>query len=237
MVLEKAMRGSSTSGNLSTYSVILTKDQNKKKQLAKFHYNQSMVTEAPVILTFLADCNRFRRWLKVSKAKDGFNELNGFIVSAIDSIILAQSMALAFESMGMGICYMGTTIDSISDITKFFDLPDTVVPVTTLAVGYPDEAPSIKNRLGADSILHIESYKNYTDEDITEIHEEKDVTGWNRYKSSPGMDKLFKEHSIENMAQFYVSDLKYAPKDNEASALRIIETLKTQDFYKSFLDK
>ncbi|MGE5347766.1 MAG: nitroreductase family protein, partial [Actinomycetota bacterium] len=52
----------STTGNMQVYSIIVTRDAGMKKRLAPAHFNQPMVTEAPVLLTFCADFNRFSKW-------------------------------------------------------------------------------------------------------------------------------------------------------------------------------
>lgn len=49
-LLEQALR-TQTMGNLQLYSVIVTRDKEKKHQLAPAHFNQPMVTGAPVVLT------------------------------------------------------------------------------------------------------------------------------------------------------------------------------------------
>lgn len=57
-LLEVASRASNT-GNMQLYSVVVTRDAGMKKQLDEAHFHQPMVTEAPVVLTFCADANRF----------------------------------------------------------------------------------------------------------------------------------------------------------------------------------
>lgn len=51
-LLEKAFRAS-TMGNMQLYSVIVTRDKQMKERLAPAHFNQPMVTGAPVVLTFV----------------------------------------------------------------------------------------------------------------------------------------------------------------------------------------
>lgn len=60
-LLEVAFRVSNT-GNMQVYSVVVTRDAENKKKLAPAHFNQSTVTNAPVVLTFCADFNRFIKW-------------------------------------------------------------------------------------------------------------------------------------------------------------------------------
>jgi nitroreductase len=50
-LLETATRASNT-GNMQLYSVVITRDKASKERQAPFHFNQKMVTEAPVLLTF-----------------------------------------------------------------------------------------------------------------------------------------------------------------------------------------
>ena len=77
-LLEVAMKASNT-GNMQLYSVVVTRDAENKKRLAPAHFNQPMVTAAPVVLTFCADTNRFVKWADCRKAKAGFDNLQTFI--------------------------------------------------------------------------------------------------------------------------------------------------------------
>ena len=60
-LLEVATRASNT-GNMQLYSVVVTRDPANKEKLAPAHFNQPMITGAPVVLTFCADANRFVKW-------------------------------------------------------------------------------------------------------------------------------------------------------------------------------
>ena len=107
-LLEIACRASNT-GNMQTYSIIVTRDEENKKKLAPFHYNQPMVTGAPVVLTFCADYNRFSQWCVKSNAVPGYENFQSFIAAMLDATIVAQSFCDAAEAKGLGICYLGTT--------------------------------------------------------------------------------------------------------------------------------
>ena len=78
-LLEVASRASNT-GNMQLYSVVVTRDPERKAQLAPAHFNQPMVTKAPVVLTFCADVNRFVHWAEQRKAKAGFDNLQMFML-------------------------------------------------------------------------------------------------------------------------------------------------------------
>lgn len=51
-----------TMGNLQLYSVVITRSKEGKETLAPAHFNQPMVTQAPVVLTICADFRRTTRW-------------------------------------------------------------------------------------------------------------------------------------------------------------------------------
>ena len=93
-LLSAGIRASS-SGNMQTYSIIVTRDRELRERLYESHMEQSMVLDAPVLLTFCADFHRMRRWLEISNAPDNFDNFLGFMVGAIDAILVSQNMAMA----------------------------------------------------------------------------------------------------------------------------------------------
>src|SRR5512133_2626412 len=99
----------STTGNMQVYSIVITRTDEIKKELAPLHFNQKMITEAPVVLTFCADFNRFNRWCLLRNAEPGYDNFLSFFTAAIDALLVAQTVAVAAEAKGLGICYLGTT--------------------------------------------------------------------------------------------------------------------------------
>lgn len=211
-VLSEAIAGSSSSGNLNTFSMVLTRDAARRARMYELHHQQDMVLQAPLVITFNADTQRTRHWLRMHGARDNFNNFHGFMVAAFDAIILSQTVALAFESRGLGICYMGTTLNEAPAIADFLELPETVFPVTSLVVGYPDEAPAARDRLPLRAYVHDEVYQQHSDAEITALYREREVRGWKRYLDmGPDMAARFEAHGIKSLAQFYTSELKYSP--------------------------
>ena len=226
-----AIQGSSSSGNLNTFALVLTEDPARKAKLCALHYEQPMIRQAPLLITFCADVHRTRRWLALREARDNFNNLQGFLVAAFDAIILAQSVALACEAHGLGICYLGTTIDAATEIARTLELPETCVPVTSLVVGYPDEAPARRDRLPLAAYLHRERYQPPADADLLDLYAEREIKGWQRYQAlGPDMAAKMAEHGITSLAQFYTSDLKYAPARCEATSEQFSQLLVDQGY-------
>ena len=189
-MIQNAIDGTSSSGNLNSVSIILSRDQERKQALYQLHFEQEMVLEAPLVITFCADWWKTREWLKLRDATDNFNNFLGYHVAAYDAMILAQSVCLGFQDHGLGICYMGTTLFSLRGISELLELPQTCVPATTIVVGYPDEAPAKRDRLPYEAFVHEETYKMPKNEDIARIYEEREVKGWERYMSMPRLKEL-----------------------------------------------
>jgi len=211
-VCRQAIAGTSSSGNLNMVSIVLTEDLKRKEELYKLHFEQPMILQAPLLVTFCADTQRTRRWLKLRGARDNFNNFKSFMVGAVDTAITAQSAALGFQARGLGICYMGTTLMSCTEIAEFLELPETCFPITTLVVGYPDEAPAARDRLPLDSFIHRERYQPPSDEALLKRYADREVKGWQRYRTlAPELIEEMEKQGITSLAQFYTSDLKYAP--------------------------
>ena len=219
-ILEAGFRASTT-GNMQVYSVIVTKDEEKRKELCKLHFNQKMVEQAPVLLTFCADFNRFNKWCRQRKAEPGYDNFLSFFTAAIDALLVSQNVAVAAEDFGLGICYLGTTTYQADKLIDFFDLPEGVVPVTTVVVGYPAENPDQVDRLPAKGVVHHEKYVDFTPQDIDEIYAEKE--------SLPETKKLLEENQLETLAQIFTQN-RYKKADNVHFSKVLLKVLEQQGF-------
>ena len=225
-----AVAGSSSSGNLNSVTMILTRDPERKRRLYELHFEQEMVLEAPLLITFCADWYRTREWLRRRGARDNFDNLIGYHVAAFDAMILSQSVCLGFEAEGLGICYMGTTLHSMTEIAAFLDLPDTCLPVTTIVVGYPAEDPPKRDRLPLRAFLHDETYRRYTEEELEAIYEQREVRGWARYMAHPDLKAKVEALGITSLAQFYTSEAKYDPEEFRRDSEKLRALLASKHF-------
>jgi hypothetical protein len=180
-------------------------------------------------MTFCADFNRMRHWLKLSKAPDNFDNFFSFLVAAIDAILVSQTIALAAESKGLGICYLGSTLANADQIGKILDLPRNVIPVVGFSLGYPDEHPDLRDRLPAAGLVHREKYHSYSDQNILDIYCDREKFGWERYMQSKRLKKLAQEFQVENLAQLYTV-VKYSRDSSQSYSNKILEYLSHQDF-------
>ena len=220
-LLEIAARASNT-GNMQLYSVVVTRDKSQKEKLAPAHFNQPMVTGAPVVLTFCADVNRFVKWASFRNADAGFDNFQTFMAAVIDSMLFAQTFCVAAEEKGLGICYLGTTTYNAAPIIEALSLPRLVVPVTTITVGYPSEPlPEQNERLPLNAIVHHEQYNDYTESSINELYKDKEALEVNI--------RFLEENHKETLAQVF-TDVRYTRKNNEYFSDEFLKVLKQHGF-------
>ena len=219
-ILEAGCRASTT-GNMQVYSVIVNRDVEMKKRLAGCHFNQPMVEQAPVVLTFCADFNRFNKWCRQNNADPGYDNFLSFFTAAIDALLVAQNVCIAAESVGLGICYLGTTTYLAGKIIDILELPKGVVPVTTVTIGWPAEDPALVDRLPLDAVIHQETYKDYSTEAIFRFYALKE--------SLPENQKFVAENGKETLAQVF-TDVRYKKEDNELFSGMLLDVLRQQGF-------
>jgi nitroreductase len=223
-LFEIAARVSNT-GNMQLYSVVVNRDKESKERQAPFHFYQKMVTEAPVLLTFCADANRFVKWAGQRRAEAGFDNLQTFIAATIDAMLFAQAFCDAAEACGLGICYLGTTAYNADKIIETLSLPYLVVPVVSLTVGYPQmPLPPQSERLPLDAIVHHETYHDFTPESIDKLYKAKEESDVNK--------AYVLENNKETLAQVFTS-VRYTKANNEYFSEVFLKVLKKQGFLKS----
>ena len=225
-----AIAGASSSGNLNSVTIVLTRDSERKRRLYELHFEQDFVLQAPLVVTFCADWHRTREWLKRRGARDNFNNLLGYHVAAFDAMIVAQNVCLGFEALGVGICYMGTTLHSMGEIAAFLDLPDACIPVTTIVAGWPAEDPPKRDRLPLNAFLHDETYHRPSEAELDAIYEQREVRGWARYMAYPELKARIEEMGITSLAQFYTSKAKYDPDVFREDSVKLRALLEAKHF-------
>jgi nitroreductase len=227
-ILQAGLRASS-SGNMQAYSIIVTRDEKLRQQLYKAHFEQEMILSAPILLTFCADFHRMRLWLRISNAPDNFDNFISFMIAAIDAILVSQNVALAAESKGLGICYLGSTLTNCDQVGEILHLPENVVPVVGFTLGYPDQEPPLRDRLPLAGLVHEDTYQDYTPEQVAEIYSQREIDGWQRYMSYPRVRRRIIESGVDNLAKVYTV-VKYSRESHQEYSTNLLQYLAQQGF-------
>ena len=219
-LMEAASR-TQTMGNLQLYSVVVTRSQELKQQLAPAHFNQPMVTQAPVVLTICADFRRTSQWARCRQAEPGYDNFLSFINAATDALLFTQTLCCLMDEEGLGYCYLGTTVYQPQRIIEVLQLPRLVMPVATLTVGWPAEQPPMSDRLPLKAFVHQDTYQDYTPAGIDEYYAHKE--------SLPENQHFVAVNQKQTLAQVF-TDIRYTRRDNEAMSEGLMEALKQQGF-------
>lgn len=220
-ILEAATRAS-TCGNMQLYSLVVTREQALREKLAPCHFNQPMVRQAPCLVTVCADIHRFSMWCEQRDADPAYDNFGWFVNAATDALLAAQNLCIQAEINSLGICYLGTTLYSASRIAEILHLPQGVIPLTAIVLGYPDETPEPTDRLPLEAVVHYEKYTDYTAAEIDELWAEREESSHTR--------QLLTENELENLAQVFTRR-RYVREDNLAFSASYFALLKEKGFF------
>ena len=212
-----AAQCASTSSNLQTYSVVAVMDPIKRVYLSELCGNQVHIREAPVFLAWCADLARLERVCQLR----GYNQVTeyaeNFLIAAVDVSIAAQNAALAAESLGLGICYIGSIRNNPVEVIDLLGLPRLTFPITGMTLGWPDNQAHIKARLPLQSVLHWETYGDAADNCLHTYDAAMIATGIykRRQVPVPGRpeemeDYGWMEHSARSVSQAVRTELRTA---------------------------
>ncbi|MHA2399725.1 MAG: nitroreductase family protein, partial [Promethearchaeota archaeon] len=161
-------------GNIQPISVITIQDQKAREQLGKIIGSQPWVKNAPLSLIFCIDFYRTKKWATLSNTKFlGENALSHFLIAYADLMCAAQNVVIAAESFGLGSVYVGSIQGTIDEIRKEYLMPQLVLPMMLLCVGYPESIPDTIPKLHRDIVFHKEKYRIIPDEEIHKAYETK----------------------------------------------------------------
>ncbi len=208
-------------GNLQLYSVVVTRSEELKAKLAPAHFNQPMVTGAPVVLTFCADYRRTTLWAEQRQATPGYDNPLSFVNAMTDALLFCQTFCNLAEEEGLGCCFLGTTVYQPQSIIDTLQLPELVFPVATITLGWPDENPPLSDRLPVSTIIHEETFHDYSVADIDKAYAYKEQLDENK--------EFVKINNKQTLAQVF-TDCRYTKADCEAMSETLLEALRKQKF-------
>ena len=150
-VLETLIRcgqQASTSSNLQAYTVIHVADPKRKKRLAELCADQVQIHQSAAFLAFCADLHRDRMANRMHDAErfDG-DYAEALMIATVDVALMMQNVAIAAESLGLGICMIGAMRNNPKSVGRLLDLPPYVVAVAGFCIGYPDAGACKSNRV------------------------------------------------------------------------------------------
>jgi FMN reductase (NADPH) len=150
----------STSSNVQAYTAIAVTEPALKAQLSALSGNQAYIEQCPVFLVWCADLYRLREAAAphLQGAPSYEDTTENLIVATVDVALAAQNAAVAAESLGLGIVYIGGVRNNIAELSELLGLPELVYPVFGMCLGYPAAVNGVRPRLPLQAVLHHNGY-------------------------------------------------------------------------------
>ncbi|TFH86902.1 oxygen-insensitive NADPH nitroreductase [Billgrantia azerbaijanica] len=158
--LVRAGQCAATSNHVQAYSVIHVTDPANRERIAELAGGQAYVASCSDFLVFCADMKRPTEASERTGATVVRGMTEQLLVASVDTALMAQNVAIAAESEGLGICYIGGIRNNPHAISDLLRLPEHVYPVFGMCLGYPAHAPEVKPRLPVEAILKEDHYSD-----------------------------------------------------------------------------
>ncbi len=162
--LIRAGQCAATSNHVQAYTIVHVVNPDTRLRLAELAGGQAHVAEASDFLVFCADMKRATEAAERAGAEVIRGMTEQLLVASIDTALMAQNVAIAAESEGLGLCYVGGIRNNPQAVADLLRLPDHVYPVFGMSLGYPDQDPEVKPRLPLAAILKQDTYDDRQDE-------------------------------------------------------------------------
>lgn len=211
---------SSTSSNLQMFSVVAVTEADRRAQLAALCGNQKHIAQAPVFLAWCADLSRLER----ISAGRGYTQVADYVenytLAVVDAAIAMQTAAIAAESLGLGMCYIGAIRNNPLEVIDLLQLPRLVFPVSGMTLGWPARPHPPRPKLPTRAILHWEQYNTEGEEAAwreydaamiaTGIYQGRQVAAPGQAQSGEMVEYGWTEHSARRVAQVHRPGLRAA---------------------------
>jgi nitroreductase len=168
----RAGQNAPTGGGQQAYSFILVSDDGKKRSIMRAIGRQGFMEEAPLWLMICVDWARFYRLCETLDLEIEYGPLTQLYRGVMDAMLAAENMVIAAEAMGLGSVFNGGVRNGLTKLAEILKLPENVLPVVLLCIGYPDEEPPTRPRWPLEAILHENEYRMPTDQQIRDYYED-----------------------------------------------------------------
>jgi len=161
-------------GNIQPLSIILVRSLEGRKKLAELSGGQPWVESAPLTMTFCLDFYRIKKWAELCQTDfRGEQAVNHFLIAYADLMVAAQNVVILAEDFGLGSVYIGSIQHEIDEARNFFKIPEYVLPMMLLSIGFPKSVPQTIPKLKKEVIVHHERYRKLEGSEIRQAFDDK----------------------------------------------------------------
>ncbi|MSP31508.1 MAG: NADPH-dependent oxidoreductase, partial [Pseudolabrys sp.] len=144
--------------DLQQADIVIVREKSRRDAIANLLPDMPWARTSPVFLVFLANGRRVP-FIAQARGKPFPNDhLDLFFNASVDAAIVLATFLRAAEAVGLGCCPISVIRDHASTVSKLLELPDKVIPIAGMCVGWPAEEGGITPRLSLDTTLHEERF-------------------------------------------------------------------------------
>ena len=144
--------------DLQQCDILIIREKAKRYAIADLLPEMPWLRDAPVFLVFLANGRRLPQVSQLRGKPFPNDHLDLFFNATVDAAIVLATFLQAAEAVGLGCCPISVIRDHASVISELLALPEKVVPIAGMCIGWPAEAGGITPRLALDVTLHEERF-------------------------------------------------------------------------------
>jgi nitroreductase/FMN reductase [NAD(P)H] len=144
--------------DLQQADILVVRDEAKRDAISALLPEMPWTRQAPVFLVFLANGRRVPGLFRHRGRPFPNDHLDLFFNASVDAALVLMNFIRAAEAVGLGCCPISVIRDHAAKISAMLDLPDKVIPVAGLCVGWPAEEGGISARLPLDLTVHEDKF-------------------------------------------------------------------------------
>jgi nitroreductase/FMN reductase [NAD(P)H] len=143
---------------LQQADLLIVRDKANRQKIADLMPAMPWIIDAPVFLVFLANGRRLPA-IAAARGKPFPNDhLDLFFNASVDAALVLATFMRAAEAAGLGCCPISVIRDHAAAVSEMLKLPDKVIPIAGMCVGWPAEQGGITPRLPLDLTVHEERF-------------------------------------------------------------------------------
>jgi nitroreductase/FMN reductase [NAD(P)H] len=147
-----------TKSDLQQATIVRLADPAKRAAVCALLPGSPWLAGAPELLVFCADGWRLRRLFQRHDKNFPNEHLDAFFNATVDAALVLGAFVSAAELAGLGTCPISQIRDHIAKIDRLLALPDWVVPIAGLALGYPEAKEPLSARVSLSATVHTDRY-------------------------------------------------------------------------------
>jgi nitroreductase/FMN reductase [NAD(P)H] len=150
---------SPTKSDLQQRDILIVENPASRKAIANLIPDMPWIGKAPCFLVFLANGRRLPALSRL-RGKEFANDHFDLLFNAVTDATMALSTCIvAAEALGLGTCPISVIRDHAARIGELLALPEKVIPLAGLCVGWPSDQGRLSPRLPLAMNLHHDRYR------------------------------------------------------------------------------